>query len=100
MLPIKQNDLLQYKFLSNVSFSPDGEKAVFVVKKADEENNSYDSNLYLYRGGKIRQLTAMNNEGVYVWKDSNELLLLTSRDDKDKKRAEKGEQFTPIYSIL
>ena len=63
MLPINQNDLLQYRFLSGVSFSPDGEKAVFVVKKADEENNSYLSNLYLYRNGEIRQLTSMNMEG-------------------------------------
>ena len=100
MLPIKQNDLLQYRFLSGVSFSPDGEKAVFVVKKADEENNSYSSNLYLYRNGEIRQLTSMNKEGSFIWKDSNELLLFTSRDDKDKKRIEKGEQFTPIYSLF
>ena len=99
MQPITQNDLLQYSFLSGISFSPDGEKAVFAVKKADEENNSYTSNLYLYRNGEIRQLTAMNKESGYVWKDSNELLLFTSRDEKDKKRTEKGEQFTPIYSL-
>lgn len=99
MLPIKQEDLLKYSFLSGVAFSPDGEKAVFAVKKADEENNSYTSNLYIYRNGEIRQLTAMNREGGFVWKDPNELLLFTSREDKDKKRAEQGEQFTPVYSL-
>ena len=99
MLPILQNDLLQYKFLSGITFSPDGEKAVFAVKKADEENNSYISNLYVYRDGGLRQLTAMNKESSFVWKDSNELLLFTVREEKDKKRAEKGEQFTPVYSL-
>ena len=99
MLPVVQEDLLKYSFLSGVTFSPDGEKAVFSVKKADEENNSYISNLYLFRDGEVKQLTAMNKEGSFVWKNDNELLVFTMRDDKDKKRAEKGERFTPVYRL-
>ncbi|MBQ8995511.1 MAG: S9 family peptidase [Oscillospiraceae bacterium] len=99
MKPILVNDLLEYRFLSDLSFSPDGEKAVFVVKKANLENNSYGSNLYLYRDGNIRQLTALNKEGSYTWRNPNELLLFTVREEGDKKRVESGEQFTPVYRL-
>ena len=99
MQPILLNDIFEYRFLSGLSFSPDGEKAVFVVKKANVDENGYDSNLYLYRNGEVRQLTSMNKEGSYVWKNSNEILLCTVRDNKDKKRVTAGEQFTPVYKL-
>ena len=99
MEPILQEDLLNYRFLGGISFSPDGSKAAFTVKKADAENNTYTSNIWLRRGGTLRQLTAMNREGTFTWNNDNELLLLTVREDADKKRQEAGEQFMPVYRL-
>ena len=47
MQPILLNDIFEYRFLSGLAFSPDGEKAGFVVKKAYVDEIGYDSTLYL-----------------------------------------------------
>ena len=99
MKPILKEDLLNYRFLSGLSYSPDGKKAVFAVRQADAEKNGYTSNLWIWRDGSLRQLTAMNHESTFLWKNDNELLILTVREDADKKRQESGEAFTPIYRL-
>ena len=47
MQPIKKEDLLSYRFLSGVTASPDGNKAVFTVAVQDVRQNGYKKNLYL-----------------------------------------------------
>ena len=37
------NDFLQYRFLSQPKFSPDGKRAAFVVSCCNEEENCYES---------------------------------------------------------
>ena len=64
MEPITQGDLLQYKFLSGVRFSPDGEHAAFVVANSNEEENDYERRLWLYENGGLRQLTDLGKENI------------------------------------
>ena len=45
MEPIGIKDFLNYKFLSNVKYAPDGKRAAFVVYNCNEEENSYESRL-------------------------------------------------------
>jgi len=92
-------DFMNYRFLSGISFAPDGKSAVFAVKKAQEDGKGYTSDLYLYRDGEVRRLTSGGHESSFVWKDDRELFVLTSREEDDKKRAENREQFTVLYSL-
>lgn len=47
MKPVQIEDLLSYRFLSAVELSPQGDRAAFVVKRADAEKNEYRSDIYL-----------------------------------------------------
>ena len=47
MEPIRQTDLLQYKFLSALRCSPGGTRAAFVVANSNEEENCYERRLWL-----------------------------------------------------
>ena len=47
MEPLKINEFYDYKFLSNLRWSPEGTKAAFVVSECDVENNGYKSYLWL-----------------------------------------------------
>ena len=99
MKPIALSDILNYRFLSNLRFSPDGERAAFVVATADEENNAYEQRLWLYEQGRVRQLTDLGKEGRFQWLDENRLLFPAVRSAKEKKRAEAGEEFTSFYVL-
>ena len=46
MKQLQLKDFLNYKFLSSVTASKDGQLCVFVVNECDEENNNYKSNLF------------------------------------------------------
>lgn len=100
MKRIEIEDLYQYKFLSKLNYSDDGKSCVFVLSEMDKKNNGYKSFLYLYRNGKIRQLTSVGKETSFIFKNNNELYLFTSRSDEEKKDTEALRQFTPVYSLL
>ncbi|MDO4483827.1 MAG: S9 family peptidase [Clostridia bacterium] len=99
MKAVDMKDILQYTFLSNLSYAPDGQRAAFVASKADEQENTYSRCLWLLEGSKTKQLTALGREGTYVWEDSDHLLFPAVRTAAEKKRAEAGEQFTVWYRL-
>lgn len=95
------DDFTKYKFLSGVSMSSNGEKTAFVCHEIDLESNKYLSNIYLFdeiRNSSIK-LTSLDEERSFTWKDDNTIVFPSFRREKDKKRKEKGEPFTPIYEI-
>ena len=96
---LKLDSFLEYTFLSDVRFSPDGTQAAFVVKTADREENAYRSNLWLYEDGAVRRLTGMDREGTYFWEDARHILFPADRSASEKKRREAGETFTAYYRI-
>ncbi len=67
----------------------------------DVDENKYLSNIWLYNvdNKTINKLTAFNQESSYVWLDDENIIFSTVREEKDKKRKEKGEPFTIYYII-
>jgi len=99
MKRIELNDILTYKFLSEIRYAPDGKRAAFVVANADEEENTYERRLWLYEDGRTRQLTAIGKEGSFRWLDDERLIFPAVRTAKEKKRAEAKEAFTSYYVL-
>lgn len=95
------DDFTKYKFLSSTKFSPDGKNLAFVVHQMDVDENKYLSNIWLYdlQNKKMSKLTTFNQESSFVWLDEDNIVFSTVRDEKDKKRKEKGEPFTIYYKI-
>lgn len=100
MNPIQLEDFSNFQFLSGVQLSEDKRTAAFVVKKADLENNSYCSNIWLcdVSSGTVRQLTAMKNESRFLWLDNSTILFPSAREKKDKESLP-GIEETVYYRI-
>ncbi|MBO4914581.1 MAG: S9 family peptidase, partial [Oscillospiraceae bacterium] len=99
MKSIELDDILQYRFLSNVRYAPGGKRAAFVVANANEEENSYERRLWLYESGKLRQLTDIGKEAGFNWLDDERIIFPAVRSAKEKKRAEAKEEFTSYYVL-
>ena len=98
MEAVRLNDFLRYRFLSNVCYAPDGKRAAFVVSQCNEEENCYESRLWLY-DGTLRQLTDLGRERAFIWTDAHTILFPAVRSADEKKRAEAKEQFTSYYRL-
>ncbi len=98
MEPIGIKDFLNYKYLANVKYAPDGRRAAFVVSECNEAENGYESRLWLWDGAP-KQLTDLGKEARYFWEDANTILFPAIRSASEKKRAEKKEQFTSFYRL-
>ncbi|MFN3282698.1 MAG: S9 family peptidase, partial [Pseudothermotoga sp.] len=98
---LKIDDFLRYKFLSNPTFSPNGESLAFMVHESDLDENGYHSTIWLYELSEksTRQLTTFGQEKIFIWLDEQTLLFSSLREEKDKKRKEAGEPFTVFYKI-
>ena len=90
MKKIAVDSFLQFKFVSNPGFSPDGKYVAFVVNHADKTANGYKGNLHLLETetGKVRQLTNGGDAKGYCWTDNNTLLFAAPRCPKVKKALE------------
>lgn len=98
---LKLEDFTKYKFLSGLKYSPNGKHAGFVVHRMDVEENKYLSNIWLYDtlNKEYRQLTSFDSEKNFIWFDDSNILFPSNRNQKDKERLEKGEEFTTYYKI-
>lgn len=101
MKKIEIGTFLDFQFVSNPSFSPDGAQIAFLVARADREANGYKSDLYLYsvKDGSVKRLTSGGDAKTYAWTKDNTLLFLALRDEADKKEAGEGKTLTGIYEI-
>ena len=93
MKKIAVDSFLQFKFVSNPSFSPDGKYVAFIVSYANKASNDYKADIHLLETetGKVRQLTNGGDAKAYCWTDKGTLLFAAPRCPKVKKRLEKGE---------
>ena len=98
MEQLKLKDFLNYRFLSAVRYAPDGKRAVFVVSNSNEEENCYESRLWMY-DGQLRQLTGIGKEGQFFWEDETHILFPAVRSAAEEKRQKAGEQFTSFYRL-
>ncbi|WP_350343483.1 S9 family peptidase [Proteinivorax tanatarense] len=102
MKNIQIDDFAKFKLLSDVQFSPNGKYACFVVHQGNVEDNSYKSNLWVYKveDNSCFQLTTFDKEGSFIWLDDSEHVLFAGlRDEKDKKKQKEGEELTVFYRI-
>lgn len=101
MRNIKIDEFLNYNFLSDVEFSPDGQKICFAVSKSNVDDNTYNSNLWIYdlKENREYQLTTFNKERSFFWLDNDFVVFQGMRNSKDGKLLEAGEQFTQYYKI-
>ena len=101
MKKIEINSFLDFKYVSNPGFSPDGKLAAFVVQTASLEDNKYNGDIYVLdvESKKVRRLTAAGDAKGYVWSKQGTLLFSAMRDDKMKKKAEAGEEISCWYEI-
>ncbi|MDD6678307.1 MAG: S9 family peptidase [Firmicutes bacterium] len=99
MEELKLNDFLSYRFLSQVQYAPGGKRAAFAVSNSCPEENSYESRLYLWENGAVRQLTDLGKESRFVWEDETHLLFPAVRSKKEIKRAEQQDPFTAFYRL-
>ncbi len=88
-------DFYDFTFLSDVSYSPDGKKAVFLTHQPDEEQNLYKARLWLYEvdTGAVKPMTAGCKGGKLLWLD-NETVLFSSRT-----REKVAEGHTAFYQL-
>lgn len=59
---LQLTDFLRYRFLAQPKFAPDGQRAAFTVTNCNEEENCYETRLWLWEAGRLRQLTDLGKE--------------------------------------
>ncbi|MFN2363090.1 MAG: S9 family peptidase, partial [Halarsenatibacteraceae bacterium] len=69
MEKLKVDSMLEYRFLSDLKYSPDGENLAFKVSQADQDENDYNSNLWIYNleADNFYQLTSGKKDGGFAW---------------------------------
>lgn len=98
---LQLDDFTKYKFISGLKYSPEGSRLGFVLHEMDVEDNKYLSNIHIYdtQSGTINKITYSNTAKSFIFKDEDTLIFPDLRDNKDKSRKEKGEDFTCLYEI-
>ena len=96
---LQLRDFLKYRFVSNVTYAPDGEHAAYVIATCDEKHNTYQQRLYVWDGKTHKQLTNGGKESMYLWEDKDTLLFSSLRDKQDQEAVENGEERTVFYRI-
>lgn len=99
MQSIELKDFLNYRYLSALKYAPGGKSAAFVVSNCCEEENTYESRLWLYENKAVRQLTDLGSERSFCWEDGSHLIFPAVRSAKEKKRQEAKEAFTSYYRL-
>ena len=75
MKKITEKTFLTFRFLSSVSYSPDGKKISFLVRTSDYEHNRNLTDLYLIREDKkTYRLTDKGNVTCYTWTQEGSIL--------------------------
>jgi len=89
MKPVQIEDLLRYRFLSAIEFSPDARLAAFIVKKPDLDNNAYTSDLHLVdlESKETRVLTSGGKDGPFSWSPDGEIVFFLSRREEEEEKS-------------
>ena len=84
------SDFTLYSMLSEPSFSPDGKKVAFSVRKANLEDDAYDSDVYIadVKGRKCTPFTTGKKDSDPKWSPDGRSILFVSR--RGLKKEDKG----------
>lgn len=98
METIDIESFLEFNYLSQLKFSPDGKNICFLVKEADKEENNYTSQLWIYdlAAEEMLQLTSGKNDGNFCWLDNNNILFVSDREENEE---DKILPETKLYTI-
>lgn len=88
MRPIAIDDVLNFRYLSEINYSPEGKSACFVLTEADRKNNGYRSFIYLLKDGRITKLTTGGKERRFKYIDENTVLFPGNREEKPEGQKE------------
>ena len=101
MEAIKIKDMLSYRILSSLEFSPDQKQGVFVVTQANKAEDGYEHCLYTLdaESGEVKQLTSGGAERSFCFSGADTVVFPGLRNGADKKRAAAGELLTVFYEI-
>lgn len=89
----------KYRIPGSVAWAPSADKAALVLQTVNNEEDGYNTCLWLYENNEFRQLTGLGKEGSFIWDDEDTLLFPSLRSDADKKKAEAGDEFTVYYRL-
>ncbi|GHS92212.1 hypothetical protein AGMMS49957_18920 [Synergistales bacterium] len=87
---VEQNDLLNFYFPSNPSFSPSGDGVAYRLSHPNLEKNGYDSDIWLYNMTEETnaRLTASGEEKFFCWSaDGAKIIFASGRKDTHKDEA-------------
>ena len=84
------SDIKLYAMLSEPSFSPDGRKVAFSVKRANLDEDSYESDVYIAdaKGGSCEPFTTGKKDSDPKWSPDGRSMLFISR--RGLKKEDKG----------
>ena len=88
MKAISIDAFCRLKFLSGITFSPEGRSACLVVTEIDRAKDEYRSCLWLRRDGKLRRLTSFGKESSFQYLDEDTVLFPGKREEADKESIE------------
>ena len=80
MKGVSIEEFSRFRFVSDMQYSPAGDRLCFVVSGADMEKNGYTADIYTMVNGKPFRLTADGETGSFVFSDNDTLLFRTERE--------------------
>ena len=92
---------LEYKFLSNLDFNPEGKNLAFSLSESDYEKNSYKHYIYSLNTEtkEIRKLTHFGKEKNSLWLNNDIILFSSDRDTNIEEKKKLGETWTLFYAL-
>lgn len=85
---IRVNDLLDYKFLGNLSKNKGNTHFAYTISKANLQDNNYQSELHIHDGIKSRKALDLNTSRSFYW-ESDDTILIPFAKTEDEKEASK-----------
>ena len=101
MKKLELRSFLEYKFLSNLDFNPNGRKIAFSVSESDIEKNLYKHFIYTLDTdtNEIKKLTHRGKEKNSLWLDNDTILFSSDRNEEIKEKIKNGETWSVFYAL-
>ncbi|WP_315523511.1 S9 family peptidase [Fusobacterium massiliense] len=101
MKNLELRSFLEYKFLSNLDFNPNGRKIAFSVSESDVEKNLYKYFIYTLDTdtNEIKKLTHRGKEKNSLWLDNDTILFSSDRNEEIKEKIKNGETWSVFYAL-
>ena len=83
---LQRDEFYNYRFLSNLTVSPEKTAAAVTVWQADPKNNGYTSNIWVRKDQGFAQLTAMDKESSFIFDDETTICLRPAATARTRRR--------------